>query len=238
MKYDNIIRYICGDIVCSRNVGSAMKRWRNFFNIQLNVLASKLNISSSALIGYEKNKRKSPGAQFIYKYVTALIELDLELNDGINLNKLNNLLGFAQIESKYIKIVEFTTPICFKDIEENLKLKEIRKTDVEEIYGYTYIDAEKAFLNIDPPFYVKFFGRNPQRIFIFDNVENGKTVMATVRIGKFLSYMVPPIIILLNTKKSNVHRFAKVVAELEGIGLYCTELDKKEFLKLIDEIIL
>jgi predicted transcriptional regulator len=86
--------------------------------------------------------------------------------------------------------------------------------------------------------FLKFFGRNPQRIFIFDNVENGKTVMATVRIGKFLSYMVPPIIILLNTKKSNVHRFAKVVAELEGIGLYCTELDKKEFLKLIDEIIL
>ncbi len=33
---------------------------------------------------------------------------------------------------------------------ENLKLKEIRKTDVEEIYGYTYIDAEKAFLNITP----------------------------------------------------------------------------------------
>ncbi|MEM3953198.1 MAG: helix-turn-helix domain-containing protein [Nitrososphaerota archaeon] len=81
---------IAGEIILSESPGNVMRKWRQLFELNQSELAKYMNISPSVLSDYENNRRKSPGASFIRKFVKALIEADLQ-RGGVHFRRYSML---------------------------------------------------------------------------------------------------------------------------------------------------
>ncbi|MEM1949597.1 MAG: helix-turn-helix domain-containing protein, partial [Candidatus Caldarchaeum sp.] len=68
-----LMNTIAGEVIFSPRPGDALKKWRLLFEESQKNLAKAMGVASSVLSDYEKNRRKSPGTEFIRKYVNALI---------------------------------------------------------------------------------------------------------------------------------------------------------------------
>jgi putative transcriptional regulator len=63
-----------------------MRKWRDLFNVTQIEVANILDLSSSVISDYEKGRRRSPGSNFIKRYVEALLEIDSK-HGGIKIPK-------------------------------------------------------------------------------------------------------------------------------------------------------
>ena len=77
---------IAGEIILSLNPGTVMRKWRTLFNLTQSEVARLMGISSSVLSDYENNRRKSPGTNFVRRFVRALIEADMR-RGGANVRR-------------------------------------------------------------------------------------------------------------------------------------------------------
>ena len=69
------------------NHGANVKRWREWRNINQDVLAEKIGVSQATLSGYEKRDKLEP--EILEKVANALdipVEAITELNDGTSIN--------------------------------------------------------------------------------------------------------------------------------------------------------
>lgn len=210
---------IAGEITLSKDPGGSMKKWREIFDISQTELADFMDVSSSTISDYEGGRRKSPGIGVINRFVSTLLEIDKKRGGKI-IRQLKK--DFGPSEEAFdvheffsaVKAMDFMKKINGACIANQSKLKE---TDV---YGFTLIDSLKVILEVPVHEYMQLYGRTPERALIFEKVENGRSPLIAVKIGRFSTDMKPSVVVLhgpSNPKK--VDQIAIKIAESEKIPL-------------------
>jgi len=227
---DQLATTIAGEICLSKDPGSSMKKWRDIFDIKQTELAEFLKVSSSTISDYEGGRRKSPGIGVINRFVHALLEID-KTRGGKTIKQLEKDFkpkesAFQAHEfSKAITGTEFMKIIEGKCVANPARLKET------EIYGYTLIDSLKMILEIPVHEYMMIYGNTPERALIFRFVENGRSPMIAVKIGRFSTDMKPAIVVLHgNLDEKNVDPIAVKIAESEKIPAIITKKPVEEII--------
>ncbi len=221
---------IAGEICLSKDPGGSMKKWREIFGINQTELAEHLKVSSSTISDYEGGRRKSPGIRVISRLVEALIDIDEKRGGNIvrQLEKDFKPKEDAFDSHEFVKAVagiDFAKKIGAECVANPSRLKE------SKIYGYTIIDSIKVILEVPVHEYMQLYGKTPDRALIFRHVENGRSPLIAVKIGRFSTDMRPSVVVLHSSiDPKNVDPIAIKIAEAEKIPLLVTG-------KAIEEII-
>jgi putative transcriptional regulator len=233
---DKLSMTIAGEITLSNDPGGSMKKWREIFSVHQTELAKHLKVSSSTISDYEGGRRKNPGIVVVSRLVNALIEID-KSRGGKVVKQLEQ--DFKQEETKAFESHEFSTAVkaseMVKKIEGNIiclphKIKE------ENIFGYTIIDSLKVILEVPVHEYMLLYGKTPNRALIFSHVENGRSPLIAVKIGRFSTDMKPSMIILHGDfTKKEVDPIAVKIAESEKIPLITSAMKIDEMVKHLTE---
>lgn len=225
---DKISAAIAGEICLSKNPGGSMKKWREIFGISQTELAGHLRVSSSTISDYEGGRRKSPGIVVVARLVEALLQVD-QLRGSKILRQLEkdfkpDSAAFDTHEfSNAISGAEFAKRISAECVANRPRLKDCR------IYGYTIIDSLKVILEVPVHEYMMLYGKTPDRALVFRHVENGRSPMIAVKIGRFSTDMKPSIVVLhTSLEPDKVDPIAIKIAEAEKIPLLATKKPVEE----------
>ena len=233
---DKLAMTIAGEITLSTDPGGSMKKWREIFAIHQTELAKFLKVSSSTISDYEGGRRKNPGIVVVSRLVRALIEID-NSRGGKVVKQLEK--DFKQDEIKAFEGHEFASSVkaldMIKKIEGNIICLPHRLKD-EQIFGYTIIDSLKVILEVPVHEYMMLYGKTPNRALIFKHVENGRSPLIAVKVGRFSTDMKPSIIILHGDfTKKEVDPIAIKIAESEKIPLITTAMPMDEIVKKLSD---
>ena len=223
---------IAGEITLSSDPGGSMKKWREIFAIHQTDLAKFLKVSSSTISDYEGGRRKNPGIAVISRLVNSLIEMDNN-RGGKVVKQLEK--DFKQDESKAFDSHEFASSVKATDLVKKIKGNVIclpHKLKEEQIFGYTVIDSLKVILEVPVHEYMLLYGKTPNRALLFRHVENGRSPLIAVKIGRFSTDMKPSLIILHGDfTKKEVDPIAIKIAESEKIPLITTNMSMEDISK-------
>lgn len=228
---------IAGEITLSSDPGGSMKKWREIFSIHQTELASFLKVSSSTISDYEGGRRKNPGIGVIARFVNALIEMD-KTKGGKVVKQLEK--DFAQQQSTAFDSHEFTSGVKATDLVRKINGDVIclpHKLKEETVFGYTIIDSIKVILEVPVHEYMMLYGKTPNRVLIFRHVENGRSPLIAVKIGRFSTDMKPSLLVLHGTftAEKPVDPIAIKIAESEKIPLVTTAMPIEELTKALGE---
>ncbi len=229
---DSLQERIAGEITFSESPGSTMKKWRELFGISQVELSKHLKISTSTISDYEGNRRLSPGAGIIKRFVLSLFEIDSTKGGEVtrNLEKMN--LPKAA-EDPFYSIHDFSAPINGIDFARLIDAKIAANPnylDNIRIFGYTLLDSLRVILEISPSEYSKLFGTTNERAFIFDQVSTGRSPMVVVRVAPIK----PRIIVVRNI--DNIDKLAIKIAQIEKIPLLTTKISVEEMRNRLNNI--
>ena len=216
---------IAGEITLSKDPGGSMKKWREIFGVSQIELAGHLKISSSTISDYEGGRRKSPGIVVISRLVNALMEMD-DSRGGKVRKQLEK--DFKQSEPIF-GVHEFFASVNGKDFAEKISAEILAnplRLKETQIYGYTIIDSLKVILEVPVHEYLQMYGKTPERALVFLQVENGRSPMIAVKIGRFSTEMRPSIVVLHGVQK--IDPIAVKIAEIEKIPLLSTNMPVEE----------
>lgn len=218
---------IAGEITLSETPGSVMKKWRKLFELSQAEVAKIMDLSSSVLSDYENNRRRSPGAVFVRKFVRALIEADLK-KGGLHIRRYS--IFQRDLSGAIIDMGEFVSPKTAREIAESLAAIVLAGKSCEniQIYGYTVLDSIKAIKMLDALDFLQIYGRNPMRVIVFTGVTRGRSPMVAARL-----YPIKPKMIVIHGPKrvEEVDELAIELAELESIYFTLSPLGS------VDEIV-
>ena len=214
---------IAGNIVFSENVGESLKKWRNTFGVSQKELASRLNISQSVISDYESNRRRSPGINFIKRYVSSLIEIDRGRGWKV-LRKYRDLIG-VDFDVIY-DICEYSKPIRSEKIADAVEGELITKFGREAL-GHTVIDSIKAILEMSSYDFYRIYGLTSERALIFTKVSSGRSPMVAVRVAN----LKPSVVVLNPLRRDKIDCLALKIAEMERIDLILTEVEVREIVE-------
>ncbi|MEM4312089.1 MAG: helix-turn-helix domain-containing protein [Nitrososphaerales archaeon] len=211
---------IAGEVVMDDKPGLALKNWRERLKIKQIDMAKEMKISSSVLSDYESGRRRSPGSQFIKKYVEVLVKLASQHNRFLDKN----------LEKKYSEAI-----LGMKDFSEPIKVSfMIEKTNAEiltgeeflnyNLYGYTVVDSIKAIYLLSGFDFFKIFGTTTERALIFTKVGMGRSPLVAIRV----SPLKPRMVIIHGPKK--VDPLAIDLAKKEKIVLALSNMKDEEAL--------
>ena len=222
---------IAGEICLSTDAGSSMKKWREIFEISQTELAEYLKVSSSTISDYEGGRRKSPGINVIRRLINALLEIDRQRGGKITKQLEKDFKPSEEAFDTHefyssMKGKDFAKKVAGLCVANPSRLKETN------IYGYTIIDSLKVILEVPVHEYMQLYGKTPDRALVFKQVENGRSPMIAVKIGRFSTDMKPAIVVLhANLNPEKVDPIAIKIAESEKIPLLVT---KKPIEEIID----
>lgn len=221
---DVLARRIAGEIILSNNPGFTMRKWRETFDITQIHIADKLKVSPSVISDYESGRRKSPGTNFVKKFVNALISIDEE-EGGHLLRELSRLT--AAVSDAIIDIREFLVPVKADRICQAVNGVPIACSELlnRNIYGYTIIDSIKAIQTLTGTDFYQIFGSTTERALIFTGVTYGRSPMVAVRIHP----MKPRMVVV--HKPESVDKLAIQLAEAEQIPLVLSRIES------VDELV-
>ena len=207
-----------------------MKKWREIFGVTQTELADYLKVTSSTISDYEGGRRKSPGIGVISRLVSALIEIDNSRGGKV----VKQLEKDFKPKTEAFDAHEFFSAMKGSDFAKKIgavcvsspsRLKE------SMIYGYTVIDSMKVILDVPVHEYMMLYGKTPDRALVFRHVENGRSPMIAVKIGRFSTDMRPAIVVLHGkVTPKNVDPLAIKIAESEKIPLLVTQTDIEDIL--------
>jgi putative transcriptional regulator len=234
---DKLAMTIAGEITLSTDPGGSMKKWREIFGVHQTELAGFLKVSSSTISDYEGGRRKNPGIGVIARLVNALIDID-KTKGGKTVKQLEK--DFAQEQSSAFDSHEFTSGVKATDIVKKINGDVIclpHKIKEETVFGYTIIDSIKVILEVPVHEYMMLYGKTPNRVLIFRHVENGRSPLIAVKVGRFSTDMRPSMIILhgVFTAEKPVDAIAIKIAESEKIPLVTTAMPIEELTKALSE---
>jgi putative transcriptional regulator len=223
---------IAGEITLSSDPGGSMKKWREIFSVHQTELAKHLKVSSSTISDYEGGRRKNPGIVVVSRLVNALIEID-NSRGGKVVKQLEK--DFKQDEKKAFDGHEFSSGVRANDMVKKINGNVIclaHKLKEEQIFGYTIIDSLKVILEVPVHEYMMLYGKTPNRALIFNHVENGRSPLIAVKVGRFSTDMKPSMIILHGDfTKKEVDPIAIKIAESEKIPLITTSMSIEDIVK-------
>jgi putative transcriptional regulator len=234
---DKLAMTIAGEITLSSDPGGSMKKWREIFGVHQTELATHLKVSSSTISDYEGGRRKNPGIAVIARLVNSLIEIDKH-KGGKVVKQLEK--DFAQDQSTAFESHEFTSGIKATEIVKKVNGDVVclpHKIKEETVFGYTIIDSIKVILEVPVHEYMMIYGKTPNRVLVFRHVENGRSPLIAVKVGRFSTDMKPSMIILhgVFTNDRPVDPIAIKIAESEKIPLVTTAMPLEELTKALGE---
>ncbi len=221
MNEQELAERIAGEIALSKEPGKTMRKWRETFGISVSELAERMGVSPSVISDYESGRTRSPGIQFIRRYVTSLIEIDKERGG-------EKLRVYTVLEKNdaIIDIYDYKVPVKAKDIVEKIEgiVHAYEEGLDRPIHGYTFLDSIKAIINFTALDYLKVYGLSNERALIFAGVVYGRSPMIAVR-----SHPIKPAIVIYD-RPGKVDELAILLAEKEKIPLVSTNLPQKELI--------
>jgi len=221
---------IAGQIALSKNPGSTMKKWREIFQISQSELARYLKIASSTISDYESNRRKSPGAAIIARFVDALFEID-KSKGNVVLSKLTMQTPFQMQD--FFETHEFASAISGIDFSKLLSANVVYGEEIlaiKKVYGYTLMDSLKIIMEMPIDKYHHLFGSMAERGFIFTKVSTGRSPMVVIRVTP----MKPSIVVLHGIEQ--VDELAIKLAKKEQIPLLSTKLDLQKIRQALNKL--
>ncbi|HEV2166669.1 MAG TPA: helix-turn-helix domain-containing protein, partial [Thermoplasmata archaeon] len=136
---------MAGEVVLSPHPGRTLRKWREDFGVSQRDLAKSLATVPSVISDYEAERRASPGAAFIRRYIDGLLEVD-----GQNGGKVAQRLGLRPHSDGIVGMREFAVAIPLRTLADQLGAKAVSHVDLHrDIHGYTLLDAPRAILSID-----------------------------------------------------------------------------------------
>lgn len=209
---------MAGEIALSRDSGGSMKKWREIFRVSQMELSEYLKVSPSTISDYEGGRRKSPGIGVISRFVNALIEIDIKRGGKV----VKQLMKDFEPSEEAFDIHEFFSAMKASDFAKKIKAEcisgEARLKELV-VYGYSLIDSLKVIIEVPVHEYMHLYGRTPERALIFQKVENGRSPMIAVKIGRFSTDMKPAMVVLHGPSNQKVDSIAVKIAESERIPL-------------------
>jgi putative transcriptional regulator len=217
---------IAGEVVLSPHPGRTLRKWREGFQVSQRELSKALTTVPSVISDYESERRASPGATFIRRYVDALLDLDSK-----NGRRIAHRLMSRPHTDGVIGIREFVVAIPLKTLADALDAKPVSQVDLlRDLHGYTVLDAPRAIVSMDASRFVEVYGWTTQRALIFANVKYGRSPMVAVRAHP----LKPAAVVFANPGR--VDPLAVRLSELENIPLLTTALGPAEVLRRLEEL--
>lgn len=224
-----LARRIAGEIILSSKPGATMRKWRELFSVSQISLSDRMSLSSSVISDYESNRRKSPGAKFIKRFVLALLQIDIEKGSRFikEFSKLTSSPSMAVVDLREFPIPVRVEYLC-KAI--NGEMVTCKSKYIKEVSGYTVIDSKKAVEALSGLEYVQLFGATTERALVFTNVENSTLPMMIVRV----SSLKPQIVVFHHAKPDD---YAIKLSEYEQIPLiYSTSPSVEQLVKSLRKL--
>ena len=223
---------IAGEICLSTDAGGSMKKWREIFGVSQTELAEFLKVSSSTISDYEGGRRKSPGINVVSRLVNALIEMDNQRGGKI----VKQLEKDFKPKEEAFDAHEFLTVMNGKEFAKKIEgvcVANPLRLKNTQVFGYTIIDSLKVILEVPVHEYMHLYGKTPDRALVFKHVENGRSPMIAVKIGRFSTDMKPAMVILhADLKPENVDPVAIKIAESEKIPLLITKKSIEDIIEI------
>jgi putative transcriptional regulator len=217
---------IAGEVVLSSHPGRTLRKWREDFGISQRDLAKSLATVPSVVSDYESERRASPGAAFIRRYVTALMEVDRRTG-----GRIGQRLGQKAHSDGIVALREFTVAVPLKALADRLQAEAASRVDLHrDIHGFTLLDAPRAILSIDASRFVEVYGWTTQRALIFSNVRYGRSPMVAIR-----AHPLKPAAVVFS-HPGRVDPLAVRLSEIENIPLLTTALEAPEVLERLEEL--
>ncbi|HZY92767.1 MAG TPA: helix-turn-helix domain-containing protein [Thermoplasmata archaeon] len=217
---------IAGEVVLSPHPGRTLRKWREDFGVSQRDLAKALATVPSVVSDYEAERRASPGATFIRRYIQALFEVDAHHG-----SKVGQRLGVRPHSDGILGMREFSIAIPLKSFAETLDARPASRIDLHrDIHGFTLLDAPRAILSIDASRFVEVYGWTTQRALIFSNVRYGRSPMVAIRAHP----LKPAAVVFANPGR--VDPLAVRLSEVENIPLLTTSHGPKEVLERLEEL--
>ncbi|MCE4603439.1 MAG: helix-turn-helix domain-containing protein [Aeropyrum sp.] len=214
---------IAGDIIYSRDYGSALKKWREFFEVSQSEIAREMRVTASVVSDYEKGRR-TPGASFIKRFVDSLLNIDSR-RGWKKTKDLAMLVG--TVPGAIVDMREFQDPVTVSEISNVVEGVVLGFKDLKRpLYGYTIVDSIKAILSLSGLQFTVLFGLNPQRAMVFTKSKTGRSPMVAVRASP-----VKPAAVVIHGPGRDIDILAVELARLEGIPLVLSQLESEEELK-------
>ncbi|MDE1823082.1 MAG: helix-turn-helix domain-containing protein [Candidatus Micrarchaeota archaeon] len=228
---DSLQERIAGEITLSDSPGSTMKKWRELFGVSQVELAKALKISTSTISDYEGNRRASPGAGIIKRFVTTLFTIDGTKGGEVtrNLEKYN-----LPVEKEpFYSVHDFSSPITGTDFARIIDAKIVANPsylDTIRLFGYTLLDSLRVILEVSPSDYPRLFGTTNERAFVFDQVSTGRSPMVVIRVAPIK----PRVVVIQNV--DNVDKLAIKISQIEKIPLLTTKLNAEQLRARLNNI--
>ncbi len=217
---------IAGEVVLSPHPGRTLRKWREDFGVSQRDLAKALATVPSVVSDYEAERRVSPGAGFIRRYVQALFEVDAHTG-----GRVGQRLGVRPHSDGILGLREFSIAVPLKAFAETLDAKPSSRIDLHrDIHGFTLLDAPRAILSIDASRFVEVYGWTTQRALIFANVKYGRSPMVAIRAHP----LKPAAVVFSNPGR--VDPLAIRLSEVENIPLLTTPHGPNEILERLEEL--
>ena len=216
-----LARNIAGEVALATKSSEALKKWREIFGVSQIELARHLHVSPSVISDYESGRRKSPGTNFVKKFVEALMEIDEQ--------KGSNVAGkfIVKPESEAIlDLRELLTPIKaskFVRIIDGEVLANKRLLN-RDLMGYTVIDSIQAILKLSERELRNIYGSSTERALIFTKVKLGRSPMIAVKVTQ----PKPAMVVLHGLRPEKVDKLAIHIAEMENLPLVISKIKTEE----------
>lgn len=207
-----IMKRIIGEIILSNDPGEIMRRWRELFGITQLEIAEKLEMSPSVISDYEGGRRKSPGAFFIKKFVTSLVDIDNSCGGKV-LKQFSTLIKTSS--DAILDLYEFPSPIQLNEIASTIEGEFMACEDLSQktILGYTVVDSIKAIMTMSGSDFFQLLGTTSERAIIFTKTSTGRSPLVAIRVTP----LKPAAIILHGV--THLDRIAVELAKAERIPL-------------------
>ncbi len=217
---------IAGEVVLSTHPGRTLRKWREDFGVSQRDLARALTTVPSVISDYEAERRQSPGAGFIRRYVEALFEVDARHG-----GKIHQRLGARPHSDGILGMREFSIAVPLKTFADVLDAKPASRIDLHrDIHGFTLLDAPRAILSIDASRFVEVYGWTTQRALIFSNVKYGRSPMVAIRAHP----LKPAAVVFANPGR--VDPLAVRLSEVENLPLLTTPHGPSTILERLEEL--
>ncbi len=217
---DRVARWIAGDITLSDEPGSAIKRWRERFDVSQTALAEALKISPSVISDYEAGRRKSPGVVTVRHIVEGLIGID-EKAGGKVARAFSAMFGGQLPADVLLDMREFGEPVDGKVVCKAVGGEIVANKDLldKKLFGYTVIDGPKAILSLSADDFMHLYGMTTERALVFTGVTSGRSPMIAIKVRG-----ITPGMVIIHGEIKEVDPLGVKVAEILRVPLIVSRL--------------